>query len=427
MRLGTGAAERFVAALIVSAVFFLVCLAIASSEGFDPSRGLLMATVAFLCVLAPSAFAVAGATDAQLRDRFALVERELAEMPVTVPEPPAPAEEEVAGQPPAEYSSQHRRAPSVTADAMLAGQTARRESHKPCPYCGESILAEARKCKVCGEFLDEALRARQGVHVHVSNPVRVPRWSPGVAVVLSFFWPGLGQMYKGQILNGLAWMALVPVGYVCCVLPGLVLHLCCLLGASMGDPSGQSGAPASPASPPRLLGRALLSIAVLLGAIYLAVHMNSVVQHLDDWIKSSPAQPASPVGNQPGQSAPALHPEDLPRISATDLVEAFLDNPIRAESLYKGKQYRVEGTVTKITRASSVLGMGGEALLKLDTNILGQGVNAFMNKETGDSEVVHLNVGDRVVLTGKVDDLSFGRTVAVSQCHLVSSTAPKEP
>jgi hypothetical protein len=26
--------------------------------------------------------------------------------------------------------------------------------HKPCPFCGESILATARKCKHCGEFLD---------------------------------------------------------------------------------------------------------------------------------------------------------------------------------------------------------------------------------------------------------------------------------
>lgn len=29
---------------------------------------------------------------------------------------------------------------------------------KECPYCGEDILAKAKKCKHCGEFLDESMR-----------------------------------------------------------------------------------------------------------------------------------------------------------------------------------------------------------------------------------------------------------------------------
>jgi hypothetical protein len=32
---------------------------------------------------------------------------------------------------------------------------------KHCPYCGQSILLEARKCRYCGQYLDPALRARQ--------------------------------------------------------------------------------------------------------------------------------------------------------------------------------------------------------------------------------------------------------------------------
>lgn len=32
---------------------------------------------------------------------------------------------------------------------------------RDCPYCGEEILAKAKKCKHCGEFLDAALRAEQ--------------------------------------------------------------------------------------------------------------------------------------------------------------------------------------------------------------------------------------------------------------------------
>lgn len=64
----------------------------------------------------------------------------------------------------------------------------------------------------------------------------VQRWSPGLAAMLSFFVPGLGQLYKGQILNGIVWFLFVGMGYLALVLPGLVLHFCCILGAASGNP-----------------------------------------------------------------------------------------------------------------------------------------------------------------------------------------------
>ncbi|WP_432797189.1 hypothetical protein [Poriferisphaera sp. WC338] len=67
------------------------------------------------------------------------------------------------------------------------------------------------------------------------NQAPVQRWSPGVAAVLSFLIPGLGQMYKGQIFNGIAWFMVVMIGYVLLILPGLILHFCCILGAASGD------------------------------------------------------------------------------------------------------------------------------------------------------------------------------------------------
>jgi hypothetical protein len=37
------------------------------------------------------------------------------------------------------------------------------EPMKPCPYCAELILASARKCRFCKEYLDPELRAAEAV------------------------------------------------------------------------------------------------------------------------------------------------------------------------------------------------------------------------------------------------------------------------
>lgn len=130
---------------------------------------------------------------------------------------------------------------------------------KECPFCSEQILASAKKCKHCGEVLDVALRAaiapapaQQVIHhapaapaaaVHITNvntnvvnASGRKRWSRIVAFLLSLIIPGLGQLYKGQLLNGLVWFIVVIIGYIAFIVPGLVLHLLCVLGAAMGDP-----------------------------------------------------------------------------------------------------------------------------------------------------------------------------------------------
>ena len=71
-----------------------------------------------------------------------------------------------------------------------------------------------------------------------------PRPNTGVAAVLSFLIPGLGQIYKGQVLGGLVWLFLVGGIYVvsaitigCCIglfgiIIGIVLHLMCVFDAA---------------------------------------------------------------------------------------------------------------------------------------------------------------------------------------------------
>lgn len=53
-------------------------------------------------------------------------------------------------------------------------------------------------------------------------------------MLLSFFIPGLGQLYKGQPINGAVWFVLVVIGYIALIIPGVILHFCCIIGAGMG-------------------------------------------------------------------------------------------------------------------------------------------------------------------------------------------------
>jgi len=109
------------------------------------------------------------------------------------------------------------------------------ENTKKCPFCAEEIKLDAIKCKHCGEILDSRTRADLEEQ---NQPIirRERKWSPGVAALLSFLIPGAGQIYKGSILNGLIWFVLVGGGYVLFFVPGLILHLFCIIGASSGDP-----------------------------------------------------------------------------------------------------------------------------------------------------------------------------------------------
>jgi TM2 domain-containing membrane protein YozV len=62
-----------------------------------------------------------------------------------------------------------------------------------------------------------------------------------VAAVLSFFIPGLGQIYRGDIFAGFIWLIVVIVGYVMLILPGFLLHIVCIITATIGDPTEAKG------------------------------------------------------------------------------------------------------------------------------------------------------------------------------------------
>ena len=57
-------------------------------------------------------------------------------------------------------------------------------------------------------------------------------FNSGVAAILSLFVPGLGQMCQGRTITGLLCLVLIPLGYLAFIVPGLVMHLACIVDAA---------------------------------------------------------------------------------------------------------------------------------------------------------------------------------------------------
>lgn len=55
--------------------------------------------------------------------------------------------------------------------------------------------------------------------------------SPGIAAVLSFFWPGLGHLYAGRLTASLAWFFGTAVAYWLFFVPGFLVHALCIWSA----------------------------------------------------------------------------------------------------------------------------------------------------------------------------------------------------
>ncbi|MBS0265635.1 MAG: DUF4339 domain-containing protein [Planctomycetes bacterium] len=106
-----------------------------------------------------------------------------------------------------------------------------------CPFCCEDIARDARICRFCGEVLDPVLYRAKEDRAPVINIIhRTPKWHPGVAAFLSFLFPGLGQLYKGEVFRAIAWVGVVIMGYMCFLFPGVLAQLGCIVDAACGDP-----------------------------------------------------------------------------------------------------------------------------------------------------------------------------------------------
>lgn len=131
----------------------------------------------------------------------------------------------------------------------------------PCPDCGRECSKSAAYCPQCGRPFAAPLPQRQQPPPPVYNQPAPPQpfahgpqhihhyyqqpaqqlWNPGVAGVLSFIFPGAGQIYKGQVGAGVIWFFVVIIGYLMLFFPGLILHIICICTAASGDSSRRGG------------------------------------------------------------------------------------------------------------------------------------------------------------------------------------------
>jgi TM2 domain-containing membrane protein YozV/ribosomal protein L37E len=109
---------------------------------------------------------------------------------------------------------------------------------KYCNNCGEPIINEnAIVCSNCGKPIskeatfhfdgDSSKESAETSETKTATPyiTSAQKKSPFLALTLSFFWNGLGQVYNGRFWKGIFFLFAVPIGSVFLIIPGLIIWI----------------------------------------------------------------------------------------------------------------------------------------------------------------------------------------------------------
>ncbi len=205
-------------------------LGIAAATQQPTSLVLSFCAIAFITSLLTSTLFVFGPPDAELKTIRAKTENDLSikrQQVAVFRDEARELREQAVIRRKAERAQENEEEVSVIPDHEVQTVTQRSSQKsrrvRTCPYCRERIDSSAVKCPNCLEYLDPRLARQNQVSIQLEQASTEPQSNPGIAAVLSFLIPGLGQIYKRQVLGGLFWFFTIYMG---CFLSILLIPAC---------------------------------------------------------------------------------------------------------------------------------------------------------------------------------------------------------
>ena len=132
-----------------------------------------------------------------------------------------------------------------------------------CPACGRPVDQTARFCNNCGARLNSAGPAGQEEPAQTARGMK----SPVLAVLCSFFIPGLGQVYDGELARGIAIFLGTLIGFFIFIIPGLIFWIFGMKDASsLANRMNKREIPFKPASAAQMV---IFSIAAVLIIVFI--------------------------------------------------------------------------------------------------------------------------------------------------------------
>ena len=101
---------------------------------------------------------------------------------------------------------------------------------------GSNLAIQQSPGRIDNSYVSMTSSVSSTVVVNHYHAARSEGANPGVAAILSFLIPGLGQMYLGKVGEGVAWLVGTFVGYCFFIFPGVIVHIVCVISAATYQP-----------------------------------------------------------------------------------------------------------------------------------------------------------------------------------------------